>query len=118
MRKIKLTQGKYALVDNEDFERINAHKWCASQESRNGLKWYAIRRERRKLPGESKPRSVKLRMHREIMGLPTGFEDSRVVDHCDDNGLNNQRKNLQVLDSNAENMHKVPTWKKRVEPWL
>jgi hypothetical protein len=39
-RRIPLTQGKYAIVDPEDFERLNKHKWCAVK---RGNTFYAIR---------------------------------------------------------------------------
>ena len=29
MREISLTQGKVAIVEDEDFKRLNQFKWCA-----------------------------------------------------------------------------------------
>ena len=40
-RLIKLTQGKYAIVDPEDFEKLNAYKWYAVNNHNNTF--YAAR---------------------------------------------------------------------------
>jgi len=56
MKKIKLTQGKCALVDNADFEWLSQWKWCAVKPQ--GI-WYAVR----------KAKGYTVRMHREILGL-------------------------------------------------
>lgn len=105
MRRIELTQGKVAIVDNEDFEKVNQYSWCASLESR-GTKWYAVRWCR--MNGKSR----KVRMHRFILGLPTGFEDERVVDHLNHDSLDNRKCNLEVIDQ-AENMRRSIGWKKK-----
>lgn len=104
MRKIRLTKGKYALVSDEDFERVNQYKWYASLESR-GTKWYAVRRV------TINGKKVKIRMHRFVLGLPPGKEDPRIVDHLNHNSLDNRRENLEVLESQAENMHRSAGWK-------
>jgi len=30
MKKIPLTQNKFAIIDDEDYNRINQHKWYAA----------------------------------------------------------------------------------------
>jgi hypothetical protein len=80
MKEIPLTQGKVALVDDEDFDRISCHKWTAA---RNGYTWYAVRMPSRKLG----PRRH-IYMHNEIM-------EGLGVDHRNRNGLDNTRTNLR-----------------------
>lgn len=105
MKQIKLTKGLFALVSDEDFERVNQFKWTASLESR-GTKYYAIRR----ITADGK--RVKIRMHRFIMGLPPRMDASElVVDHVNDNGLDNRRENLQAI-TQTQNMDKVKTWRR------
>ena len=90
MMTIPLTQGKVALVDDEDYEKLAVHKWHAA--FRDGT-WYATRRT-------PQPHNTLVYMHRVIMSHIT----SR-VDHKDNNGLNNQRYNLRPCTSsqNARN---------------
>lgn len=89
MREIKLTQGKVALVDDEDFERLNTHKWCVMKTY--GL-FYAVRHT-------PKPNRRTILMHREIIGAQPG----QMVDHIGGNGLNNQQANLRFC-TNAQNV--------------
>ena len=43
MKKLKLTQGKYTLVDDEDFEYLNQWKWYVNNTG------YAMRSENIKM---------------------------------------------------------------------
>lgn len=95
MKKIKLTQGKYALVDDEDFETLNQYKWCADKRPNNVF--YAVQNEK---IGHNKFRKIK--MHRVIISTPKGME----TDHADGDGLNNQKKNLRVCNR-VENSYNV-----------
>lgn len=86
MNLIKLSQGLFTMVDDEDFEYLNQFNWFAVK-SRNT--YYAIRRYKH----------TTIRMHREILNTPSRM----VTDHQDRNGLNNQRYNLRVV-TNQENL--------------
>lgn len=90
MKEIQLTQNKVALVDNEDFERLNLHKWYALK-SRNT--YYAVRNSK-----IINGKRFEIRMHREIMNAPKGIQ----VDHRNGNGLYNCKENLRFA-TNRQN---------------
>ncbi len=87
MRKIKLTRGQYALVDNEDYELLSSFNWQATQSSNNKT-FYARRNNGY---GKNKQR-LKVSMHRQIMNFPIGSE----VDHINGNTLDNRKCNLRI----------------------
>ena len=91
MKTIPLTQGKVALVDDEDFEFLNQWKWNAY---RNNNTYYA----RRRIPGTNK----KITMHRQIADAPAGV----LVDHKNGNGLDNQRSNLRKASKQQNGMNR------------
>jgi hypothetical protein len=94
MKTIPLTQGKVALVDDEDYEQLMRYKWQALQMQRKGHPiWYA----RRMTSLKDGPR-IAIYMHREIMNAGNGT----FVDHEDFDGLNDQKANLRVC-SPSEN---------------
>ncbi len=95
MKKIQLTKGQFALVDDEDYERINAHKWCASLDSQANS-YYAMRKS---LPDENGKRHA-ISMHREIMGAKPGEH----VDHINHDTLDNQKKSNLRLCNRSQNM--------------
>jgi len=85
MRKIKLTQGKVALVDDADFEWLNKFNWCAM--NNHGRGWYAVRSAR-----DANGKRYGIYMHRQIAGARPGQR----ADHKDGNGLHNWQANLRI----------------------
>jgi len=86
MKKIPLTQGQFALVDDEGFEELSKFKWYVRKF--NGR--YCAARSSGKIDGKYSA----LLMHREILGLKPG--DGLVGDHINHNTLDNRRNNLRV----------------------
>lgn len=88
MKKIPLTRGLFALVDDEDFERLSRHKWRANSGG------YAVRDS----PSVNGKRHA-IYMHREIMSPASGV----VIDHINGDKRDNRRENLRVC-SRSENL--------------
>jgi hypothetical protein len=93
MRKIKLTQCKYALVDNEDYDALNKFKWYAKKGVNT---FYAVRSPYKN------GKQTTLKMHRLLINAPRGLE----VDHKDGDGLNNQRSNIRLATRSQNRMNR------------
>jgi hypothetical protein len=113
-KSIPLTQGKFALVDDEDFDWLNQYKWTAVL---NRHVWYAVRFIK---TGNSKRKCIL--MHRLVLDAPDGTP----VDHINGNGLCNCRRNLRTCtprensynrNKNNDNVtgYKGVHWIKRVK---
>lgn len=110
-RLIPLTQGKFAVVDAEDYERLAQHKWHCRKAKNN---FYAFRRKQNKM----------VSMHREIINAPEGL----LVDHIDGNGLNNRKGNVRLCtyaqnacnrrpNRNTRSKYKGVSFHKRDKKW-
>lgn len=115
MKEIPLTQGKVALVDDEDFELVNQFKYFTFDS--RGKNYAKTRYKEPNGPWRS------FLMHRLILNPPSGAQ----VDHIDGDGLNNQRGNLRLC-SVAENSrnrkpmyassrYKGVSWSKEKKKW-
>jgi len=119
MKKIPLTRGLFAMIDDNDYEFISQRKWHATKSKASTI--YA---KSWTLKSEGKPRL--LCMHRELLGLGEGR--SIVVDHINGNGLNNCRNNLRIatVSQNSANRRVIPkkntiykgvSWHKAAKKW-
>lgn len=111
-RKIPLTQGKYAIVDPEDYEELAKYKWFAVN---NDGRFYAVR--------SRKNRNVK--MHRVIIGA----REDEIVDHINGNGLDNRNANVRFATSEqnswnqrkqrskSSSKYKGVSWEKKRKEW-
>lgn len=102
MKTIKLSRGKVALVDDEDYDRLSKFAWHAvKQETQNTITWYAVHSVK------ANGTNIKWRMHRVILGV---IDLKMIVDHKDHDGLNNQRHNLRAGTQlqNTGNRRKQP----------
>ena len=88
MREIPLNKGKFALVDDQDYEWLMQWRWTVS------AKGYATR------TSKSKGVTRKILMHRLINNTPDGMQ----TDHINHNPLDNRRSNLRTV-SHVQNSY-------------
>lgn len=86
-KEIPLTQGKTAVVDDEDYEWLSQWKW-----SYHTAYGYAMRSVTK-----NEGRNIRVTtMHREVLGCPPC-----VVDHRNRNKLDNRKENLRLATPNG-----------------
>ena len=95
-RRIYLSEGKWTIVDTQDYYRLNSYKWLVYG---NGNNLYAVRNNLI-APYETRP----VYMHRVIMNPPPGL----LVDHKNTDSLDNRRDNLRFAtpSQNMQNRRK------------
>ena len=98
MKKIKLTQGKWAIVDNADFPWVNRRRWYYAH-------GFGACANRPKHERDALKLSKKLIMHRYILNAP----DHLQVDHANGNNLDNRRKNIRGATASQNRCN----WKNR-----
>lgn len=89
MRKIRLTQGQFALVDDEDYEWLSRWNWFAQLSPDAG--YYTAERAETLPNGKRR----KVRMSRLILGLDHG--DPRHAKHVRNDYLDNRRSELSIV---------------------
>lgn len=121
IKLIPLSQGKYAIVDAEDYERLMQWKWYRTTIG------YAARTMHF---GYKNGRKIKtdITMHRFIMNTPKGMD----TDHINGDRLDNRRCNLRIC-SHSENCKNLPirknlakksskykgvSWDKKTKKWV
>ena len=87
VKEIALTQGKVTIVDDQDWLSLSAWNWCFDGR-------YAVRGENR---------NGKFYMHRQIMHAV----HSEVIDHINQNKLDNRRCNLRLVTKAQNGMNRL-----------
>ena len=91
MKYIPLTQGKFAIVDDEDYDWLIQRKWCVEK---NRNTYYC----------RCRTKTGMVAMHRMIMVPGHDLQ----VDHINHNGLDNRRGNLRICTLAQNLYHKQP----------
>ena len=119
-RRIPLTQGKYAIVDPDDYEQLTSHKWYAARCKNT---FYAGRHTKTGKDGKR----IYIKMHRVVLKPPRGL----IIDHINRNGLDNRKANLRIVTyaqnclnrpyinrPNSPSKYKGVTWHKAQSKWV
>lgn len=101
MKKIKLSRGKTALIDDDDFERVSQYNWYINENAEK-TKLYAMRSKLKSEEGTVK--GTKVYMHRFILQV---VEKSAVIQHKNGNTLDNRKENLAIKKRAISKKNKI-----------
>lgn len=106
-RLIPLTQGKFAIVDAEDYEYLMQWKWCATIDDCGNPR---AQTNRRVLGTKGDVKYKNIAMSRIIMEPELVDSDNgMVVDHYNFDTLDNRRCNLRVCTIRENNQNRKST---------
>jgi len=91
MKVMPLTKGKFAIVDDKDFEWLSQWKWSLAASGNHA---------RRNVTHNGKQKTIF--MHQEILGIKEGF----YTDHINCNGLDNRKENLRFATKSQNSMNR------------
>jgi hypothetical protein len=103
-KKIPTTMGKFAIVDESDYEELSKHKWHLKKVIRTNNINYYVRRTNRSGVGPST-----IYMHRQLMG----YKDQLEIDHINGNGLDNRRSNIRFCTKSQNMRNRCNTGKNK-----
>ena len=95
MKSIPLTQGKFAIVDDEDYSRLNQYKWATCKNRRT---FYAVRAVKKR------GKWTNQEMGHDIFHIPKNF----AIDHINHNGLDNRKANLRTCTASENRRNSRP----------
>lgn len=91
MAIIRLTRGKVAVIDDDDFTKVNQHKWHCNNHG-YAMSWFRTSDGKRSL----------VSMHRFILSTPKGL----LTDHINLDKLDNRKENLRVCTATQNECNK------------
>lgn len=89
-KKIALTRGFSAIIDDDDYERIACYKWTYRGDG------YAVR-------SDPQSRGKHILMHRYLLDAPPDI----LVDHANHNTLDNRRTNIRLCPTRRHNQQNL-----------
>lgn len=118
MKLLPLTQNRFAIIDDEDFDRVSQYKWQFDN--------YGYATRVKHISGSKKNRILQhFSLHRTIMNCPKGKQ----VEHINGNSLDNRKENLRFSTQHQNSMNKGISknntsgfkgvcWNKRKNRWM